>query len=193
MHALELRRQIIHLLYGPLLIVLFDRGILNLPLLFALVLIGGGTSYCIKHHRLSWVRWALLWLERPHHLEQFPARGLLFFTLGAFLNLLLFDPLIAYAGIMVLSVGDAVANIAGRHFGKLKTRLNPEKSLEGTVLGILVSIPAAYYFVPYLWGTIAAATVGMFLEIPRIRIFGFEIDDNLLIPIAASFTLSLFA
>lgn len=138
------------------------------------------------------VRWILSHFERDHHMENFPGRGILFFTIGAFLVLLLFPTHIAYAGIMILSFGDAASNLVGRHFGKIKTRLNPNKYIEGTMVGILVSIPIAYFFVPNIYAAIAASSIAMFLEMPNISLFNFEIDDNLLIPIGASFTLSLF-
>ena len=134
-----------------------------------------------------------VFFERSHHLERFPGRGILFFTVGAYLNLILFDQPIAYAGIAILSVGDAVSNIVGRHYGKIKTKLNPEKNIEGNLAGILASMPFAYIFFPNILAVLAAATVAMFLEIPAIRIFDIEIDDNLLIPIGAAFTLTLFS
>jgi len=125
-------------------------------------------------------------------LQRFPGRGILFFTIGATLCLAIFTPSIAYAGILILSLGDAASNLVGRHLGFMKTALNPNKNIEGTLVGILVSIPAAYFFVPNLMAATAAACIAMFLEIPNIRIGDFEIDDNLLIPLGASFTLSLF-
>ena len=149
-------------------------------------------SYLIKRERLNFLARLLAFFERDHHMKQFPGRGILFFTIGAYLCLLLFETQIAYAGILVLSFGDAVTNIVGRHLGRIRTRLHPEKFIEGTIVGILISIPIAYYFVPSIPAAIAAAVVAMFLEMPHIRINEFEIDDNLLIPIGASFTLSLF-
>ncbi len=192
MHQLELRRQILHLLYGPLLILLYDRGILSLPLLGMLIVIGACTSYLIWRRQLNWVAKVLAVFERPHHLEKFPGRGILFFTIGATLSLALFEKSMAFAGIMVLSVGDSVSNIVGRHWGRIKTWINPEKSLEGTVLGILTATPAAYWFFPHWPAVFAASTIAMLLEIPRLRLFGCEIDDNLIIPIVASLTLKLF-
>ena len=192
MHALEIRRQILHLLYGPLLILLYDQGLLTSPLMLAIILIGAGTSLLVKHKKLSPIARLLGFFERPHHMEHFPGRGILFFTIGSFLCLLLFEKNIAYAGIMVLSVGDAVANVAGRHLGRIKTKLNPEKYMEGTLLGILVSIPIAYYFVGNWLAASIASFVAMFLEMPNIKLFNFEIDDNLIIPLAASTTLNLF-
>lgn len=192
MHILELRRQIFHALYGPAIIILHNMGILNLSILVGMIIGGAVTSYMIKQQRMSHVRRLLAFFERDHHLEQFPGRGILFFTIGATLCLALFTASIAYAGILILSFGDAASNIAGRHLGFMKTMLNPNKNIEGTLVGILVSIPAAYFFVPNLMAAIAASCIAMFLEIPNIRIGNFEIDDNLLIPLGASFTLSLF-
>ncbi|MCK5600265.1 hypothetical protein KAR91_00160 [Candidatus Pacearchaeota archaeon] len=158
------------------------------------MIIGGiGMSMMIKKRRMSPVRWVLSHFERDHHMENFPGRGILFFTIGAFLALLLFETEIAYAGILILSAGDAISNLVGKYYGKTKTKLNPNKYIEGTIVGILVSIPIAYWFVPSIAAAISASCIAMFLEMPNIRIFNFEIDDNLLIPIGASFTLSLFA
>ncbi len=193
MHPTELRRQIFHLLYGPLLILLHARGILNLKLLFALIVIGAGTSYFIKRQRLSGVRRVLTFFERDHHLATFPGRGIFYFTLGAFLALLLFETPFAYGGIMILSVGDGLSNLVGHSFKRFKPILNPTKSLEGTLAGIVASIPAAYYFVPQFLPVVVASVVAMVLELPHIRLGRFEIDDNLIIPVAAGFTLSLLA
>ena len=192
MHKLELRRQIIHILYGPFLILLYHYGWINNSLLLGIIIGGAFASFMIRRQRLNLLAKVLRLFERDHHMENFPGRGILFFTIGAYLTLILFDRNIAYAGILMLSFADALSNIVGRHFGRIKTKLNPNKYIEGTIVGILVSIPIAYYFVPNLYAAIAASVVGMFLEMPNIRIFNFEIDDNLLIPIGAAFTLTLF-
>ena len=193
MHKLELRRQIIHIIYGPILILLYHYGILTLPILFGMIIGGTFMSLMVRKNRMNPVRWVLSHFERDHHMINFPGRGVLFFTIGAFLTLLLFPQYIAYAGILILSFGDAASNLVGRHFGKIKTKLNHDKYIEGTLVGILVSFPIAYFFVPNILAAIAASCIAMFLEMPNIRIFDFEIDDNLLIPLGASFTLSLFA
>ncbi len=191
-NTLEIRRQLIHLVYGPVLVFLYHWQILTLPILFGIIIGGGCMSMLVKRNRMNPVRWALSFFEREHHMENFPGRGILFFTIGAFLVLSLFPAHIAYAGILILSAGDAVTNLVGRHFGRIKTRLNPNKYMEGTLMGILVSIPIAYYFVPNLYAAVAASCIAMFLEMPNVRIFNFEIDDNLLMPLGASLTLSLF-
>lgn len=192
MHKLEIRRQILHILFGFALLFLHYKGILDNRLLLGMIIGGAAASLMIKKKKLSPVRKFLSWFERDHHLEKFPGRGVLFFAIGSYLTLMLFEQNVAYAGIAILSVGDAISNIVGRYMGKIKTKLNPNKFIEGNIAGIIFSIPFAYYFFPHLYAVIAASSVGMFLEIPYIRIFGFEIDDNLLIPLGASFTLTLF-
>jgi len=192
MHKLEFRRQILHLLYGFALLALYNWNYIDLKILFGMIIGGAITSIMVKKEHLSPIKKVLSIFEREHHLQKFPGRGILFFTIGATLTLLLFEKNIAYAGILILSIGDAVSNIVGRHFGKITTKLNPDKKIEGNLAGILLSVPFAYYFFPNIFAVFAAATVGMFLEIPSIRLFNFEIDDNLLIPIGAAFTLTLF-
>lgn len=192
MHRLEFRRQIAHIIYGPLLVLLYHYGWLNLEVLLGMILGGGVMSLMVKKKRLGPVRWLLSHFERDHHMENFPGRGILFFTIGAFLCFALFLKEIAYAGILILSFGDALTNLIGRHFGKIRIKLNPNKYLEGTLVGIAVSIPIAYFFVPDIFAAVSASCIAMVLEMPNVRIFGFEIDDNLLIPVAAGFTLNLF-
>lgn len=191
-HQLEIRRQLLHLTYGPILVALHYYGWLNLQILIGIIIGGSFMSFMIKQQKMTPVRWLLGYFERDHHMENFPGRGVLFFTIGSFLALWLFPIPAAYAGILMLSAGDAVSNLIGRHHGRIRTKLNPNKYFEGTLVGILVSIPIAYFFVPNLAAAISASCLAMFLEMPSIRLFGFEIDDNLIIPIAASFTLNLF-
>lgn len=193
MHKLEFRRQILHILYGFALLLLYHYSFIDNKILLGMIIGGAITSLMVKREKLSPVKRFLSLFERDHHLERFPGRGVLFFTIGTYLTLVLFERNIAYAGILILSVGDAISNVVGRHYGKISTKLNPNKNIEGNIAGILISIPFAYYFFPNIYAVIAACFVGMFLEIPAIRIFNFEIDDNLLIPVGAAFTLTLFA
>ena len=192
MHKLEFRRQILHIVYGLGLLLFYHYNIIDNKILLGMIIGGAITSLMVKREKLSPIKRFLRLFERDHHLEKFPGRGVLFFTVGTYVTLVLFERNIAYAGILILSVVDAISNIIGRYYGKISTKLNPNKNIEGNIAGILVSIPFAYYFFPNVYAVIAACCVGMFLEIPAIRIFGIEIDDNLLIPVGAAFTLTLF-
>lgn len=193
MHSLEWRRQIFHILYGPLIVLLHFYGWLTLEVLVGIIVGGSVMSLMVKKEKASLVKKFLSYFEREHHLQNFPGRGILFFTIGAFLSLWLFSTKAAYAGILILSVGDGLSNLIGRHWGRVKMALNPHKYIEGTVVGLIASVPIAYYFFDNIAAAVASASIAMFLEMPCIRIFGYEIDDNLLIPVAASFTLDLFA
>ncbi len=192
MHKLEFRRQVLHLMYGFALIFLHRYGLINQTILLVAILAGSAMSLMIKKKKLSPIARLLSIFERDHHMEAFPGRGILFFTIGAYLTFLLFEVNVAYAAIAILSTGDALSNVIGRQYGRTKTRLNPDKFIEGNLVGILAAIPMAYLFFPHFYAVFAASTVGMFLEIPHIKIFGFEIDDNLIIPIGSAFTLTLF-
>ncbi len=188
----ELRRQFAHLVYGPIIVLLHYYELLTSQILFGIIIGGAIMSLLVKKRKMGPIRWILSHFERDHHMENFPGRGILSFTIGAFLTLILFPQQIAYAGILMLSFGDATSNIIGRHYGVMKTRLNPNKKFEGTLFGIMIAFPFAYYYVPSVTAALLASCVAMFLELPKIKIFQFEIDDNLIIPVAASFTLNLF-
>lgn len=192
MSQLEFRRQSLHVFYGFILVFLHYQGIIDNNLLLGVIIGGSIVSFLVKKKKMNLIERILNVFERKKHLESFPGRGPLFFTIGSYISLILFPENIAYAGIMILTIGDAFSNIIGRHFGRIKTQLNPEKCIEGNIAGILIAMPFAYYFFPNLWAVAAASTVGMFLEIPNLKVLGLEIDDNLIIPIGASFTMTLF-
>lgn len=130
--------------------------------------------------------------ERRRHFEQFPGQGPIFYTLGAYLTLLIFSPDIAYASIMILSVGDAVSHLIGRYFGKVKTPLHPEKYIEGSVVAFLISVPFAFLFFPNLLAVILASLAAMLVEIPSFKLGSWKVDDNLLIPLVAGGILMIF-
>lgn len=138
MHKLEFRRQILHILYGFALLFLYHYNYIDNKILLGMIIGGAITSLMVKRERLSPIKRFLSLFERDHHLEKFPGRGVLFFTIGTYLTLLLFEREMAYAGILILSVGDAVSNVVGRYWGKIKTKLNPNKNIEGSIAGILV-------------------------------------------------------
>ena len=86
MNLLELRRQFIHMIYGPIIVLLFHYGLLDLKILFGIIVGGSVMSLMVKRKRMNAVRWILSHFEREHHMENFPGRGVLFFTIGAFIG-----------------------------------------------------------------------------------------------------------
>lgn len=180
----ELRRQIAHAVCGVAIIFLVKLKLLSLGLLFLILIVGGIFSLLARMVRVPFLHDILQFFERPHHMERFPGRGSFFLVFGSFLSLLLFPELIALAAIAIVAFGDSVNNIVGRYFGRVKLPWNQKKHAEGLLISILVSTMAASYFVP-LYPALFGSTVAMFLETIPMRIKWLEIDDNLLVPLAA--------
>ena len=72
------------------------------------------------------------------------------FTLGITLSLLFFPPSIAYASITVLTLGDSMANIFGKVFGKIPLPFNRKKTFEGTICGFVCAFFGSILFSLFL-------------------------------------------
>ena len=105
------------------------------------------------------------------------------FTLGITLSLIFFPPSIAYASITVLTLGDSMANIFGKVFGKIPLPFNRKKTFEGTICGFVCAFFGSILFVNPL-NALVAVTVGMLIESLPL-----QIDDNLAIPLSAGVVL----
>jgi dolichol kinase len=105
------------------------------------------------------------------------------FTLGIILSLLFFPPSIAYASITVLTLGDSMANIFGKVFGKIPLPFNRKKTFEGTICGFVCAFFGSILFVNPL-NALVAVIVGMLVESLPL-----QIDDNLAIPLSAGVVL----
>lgn len=181
--TLEIRRQVFHLLFGCLLVFLFKFYLLTTDTLFLLIVLMLIMIYFLRrYHRPSFLHQTLSFFEREKHIARFPARGILFFTIGSFLSFLLFPDAIALASIIVLSLGDSVTNVVGRYFGKLEIFYNPKKHWEGTIAGIFFATLGASFFLP-LWVAFVSATGALLIETCDFSFLGIEIDDNLTIPL----------
>lgn len=180
----ELRRQIAHLLTGIFMLFLLRYNIVNVYF-FIFALFGGGVlSITLKYYRAPILFPLVKYFERPHDLENFPGRGAFFFFLGSILALLLFEKNIAMAAIAIMAVGDSVSTIFGTYFGHIKNPFNPEKHFEGTIIAIICSTLAAFYFVSFEKAFLAA-TLSMLIESMKIPLVDKSLDDNVLIPLIA--------
>ncbi len=187
---LEIRRQSAHLLYGFILAVSLYLKIIDPYFLLGVLFIAFGLSLFSCRSSIPVFCKFLHVFERKKDLKKLPGKGLLFFTLGATLTTILFPLNIAVASILILSFGDSVSHIFGRHFGRTKTPFHDKKYIEGSIFGILVSALAASFFVPS-WSALLASTVAMILEFPEIKIKGILIDDNIIVPLGAGLTMYL--
>lgn len=191
--SFEFRRQTAHILFGVLILWGMHFALFDAVLLGIFTIVCGVLLFLIKKGVQVPVLYNLLqFFERPEHFEHFPGRGLFFFLLGAFLSNLLFPENIATASLAILLVGDAITNIAGHHLGKTKNPLNHDKTIEGTIAGILSSWMVCVLFFP-AFPSFITALVAMIVEIPKISIKGIPIDDNVTIPLSAGAILYLFS
>jgi dolichol kinase len=120
---------------------------------------------------------------RPHELDQTRKRfnGATFVTLSALLAVWLFPKMIAIASITVLVVADTAAALIGLKFGKHKLFT---KTVEGSA-AFFVSALLVVALTPnfnFIVG-IGFALLATWVELYPLKIFGFEIDDNLTIPL----------
>lgn len=191
----ELRRQAFHLLLGLVAATLFFYNVLITPMfLFMVLVIGFIISYIQKSFKLPIISSLVNFFERPDQRSKFPGRGALFFTAGVLLVVELFPKDIAVASIIILAVGDSVSHIVGRYFGKTKNPfLETEKLLEGTIAGALLAFPIAYLLaqsIPW-WHVLVACLGAMFIEAIELEANKREVDDNVIVPLAAGAILLL--
>lgn len=181
---LEFKRQVAHLLFGLAYSVTFAMGWMTPAISFALVVVALGASQFLKRRR-TFVDKIVLLLERKQQLLDLPLKGLIFFLLGASLTILLFEPTAALAGLLVLSITDSLGTLYGKYVGVAKIRWNPNKHMEGPILGGLAAWLALMSFLPFP-PALLAAYLGAFLDTLTLKIGRFELDDNLIIPLASA-------
>ena len=69
MNKLELRRQAIHLLYGPTLVILYSYKLIDTRILLGMIIGGAVASYLIKRQKLTILAKILSFFEREHHMQ----------------------------------------------------------------------------------------------------------------------------
>jgi dolichol kinase len=155
--------------------------------------IGLGISYLSQHKKIPFVHWVLQLFDRPRD-KNFPGRGAFFFLLGVFFTFLIFkgdDIRIAYASILILSVGDSLNHLfSNRVPGQFYFPWNPRKNCLGVAVGIIIGTFAAQFFVPFN-AAFLAATVAIMAETVPWHLGRFYIDDNVSVPLIAGWVMSM--
>lgn len=188
----ECKRQTAHILFGILILWGIHFNILNTLVLGLISLVVLILLYSIKKgYSIPLFSFVLSYFERKEYMMKYPGSGLFSFIFSAFLSVFFFEKTIAMAALSILVIGDAMTTLVGIHLGKNKNPLNKDKSIEGTIAGFISSLCVCFLFVP-LVPSLVTSFVGMLVEIPKIYIYKVPIDDNLIIPLSAGFTLSLF-
>lgn len=182
----EFHRQIIHTLFGMLIITSYYFDLLSTFSILLLIITGVLASILSKRTYVPFFSDFIGHLERDDVKTTFPGRGLIFFLVGALITIKLFDKDIALAALMVLTFGDSVSHIIGSKYGKLKNIFNwqGKKLLEGTICGILTGFFAAWLFVPFPMAFLGSA-VAMIAEVIEIDFNQNSLDDNIVVPLIA--------
>lgn len=186
----ELRRQLAHIFIGSTIIFLIKLGLINEGILLIIAIIGGILSITCRFYKIPFLEHILNYFERPADRKNFPGKGSFFMVLGCYLSLKFFQKDVAMAAIAIMTVGDALTTIVGTYFGKIKNPLNPKKHLEGTVIAIVVSTLAAFFFVDFpkaFLASSAALVVELFLHDKVTKI----LDDNIIVPLVAGIVIML--
>lgn len=189
---LEIRRKFMHLIIGVSVAFLLHYQIIN-----GYILIGLFFSMIIFFTLLKHYHWKIPQLmnllklfEREKHIKTSPGKSATCFIFGCAIAALFFTNDIAVVSILILAFGDSISNLVGHHFGKTLTPFHHHKKIEGPIAGIFISTLIASFFIPF-FPALIASTVAMIFEFPEWKIFGYHLDDNIIIPLSAGGTLTL--
>ncbi len=189
----EVERQLIHLLTGITLILLIrTAGDMALAVLLLLLAFYATISVVIILNKLPLSLSAFLCRWGRPSKQTIPFKGTILLLCGITLSFILFPEEIVYASIAVVAFGDSVATAIGVLIGRHKLPYSENKTVEGTVSGIIAAFLASSFFVTPVQALIGSAG-GMLLEsiidLQTIRefnsqmIFKFFLNDNFLIPL----------
>jgi dolichol kinase len=186
-HRREIYRQLYHVFNGVLAVALLYYGIINITFLGLLFVAGLLLSFISRFVKIPVIYWFLKTFDRKN--TKLPGKGALTLLLGVTLTYYIFGIVlerkeIAFAAIMVLTLGDSVAPIAGRYIGKRPHPLNNVKLIEGTAAGIAAGFLGALIFLRPI-DAILGSFFAMTLESVEFKIGEQIVDDNLSVPIVA--------
>ncbi len=178
-----------HLVFGLLYALFFSLGFINTTVSAIMLLAAIGLAVFLKSQR-SFVDQIVSLVEREDHFWNVPLKGLIYFILGCTITITYFSFVPALAGILILSVTDSIGTLYGKYMGVIKIRWNPNKHMEGPIIGGVLATVMCYSFLPFV-PALVASFVGAFIDTFNMRILGFVIDDNLVIPIVSALVVQI--
>ena len=187
----KLGRNLMHILVGIIILLLVAYYENTRWLLFYLLIISVILSFSSYFIRIPVLNWLLDNFELERHRKTFPGKSFIFFIAGSLLVIKLFPQNIALASIAILTFADPVSHFASR-MGKIRYKkpFNENKTLESTILGIIVAITVSGFFLPLKYA-IPASILAMLSEALIIKIWEDYVDDNYLIPLVAGTSIFL--
>jgi len=182
---LELRRQIFHVLLGVVLVILLHFNIIGFEVVFLMLVAGIFISLLSSKYKIPMIEWFLENFDRKNAVLR--GQGVLTCFLGILIVLLFFEKNVALASILILTLGDSFCHLG--KWGKLKNPFNNVKFIEGLLVGVAVATAGALIFVSF-WQALLGSLIAMIVESFDLKIWKWEIDDNLLIPLIAGLVMS---
>jgi len=186
----EILRQPVHILFGLFFLFLVWKNLITierLTIAFPLLLV---VLALVKTGYFPVATPLLKWLERPKDMEILPGKSLFALFISTFLLLLWFPKQITLAALMVWAVGDGLNHLIGATLGRIPVPFNPKKNVEGPIAATIVASVGAHLFLPWVPAIIGSA-FAMLVELHPHRFFGWHIPDNLTVPLAAAFAMTL--
>jgi len=183
----EAKRKTVHIcgVAIPLLYLVLQKELLILGFLLAFVLIAG----------IEWLRFrgtvSLPFLRKK---EERGIGAYVFFFIGAFLSILLFEKSIAIAAILMLAIGDAASALAGAvvnvdnpdwHEKRMK---RPEVMLVMFITSFTIGWLVLHSLPVAVFGALGATIAD---GVP-LRAYNVQLDDNLTIPLFSGVLMSCF-
>lgn len=183
---LEIKRKLLHISMGIIIVLLLLYGLIGKMHIFFLVIVSIVISFLSKKHRITLVDKFMQNFERDQNLKKFPGKGVIFYLIGIYLVLSFFPMDIALAAILILTFADSISHLFGIRFGRTRHPFVSTKFLEGWFAGLIAGFVAALVFVPW-YEALAASFFAMLVEGIEIKTGKEEeIDDNVLIPLVAA-------
>lgn len=183
----ELGRKALHISFGTTLLFLTHFEILE-PIHYVLLwFIGITLSLSIKYlERFPAINKLIAPFDKDDYL---PAQGMVYFYTTFLLLTLITTAMqlpkeyVMYP-VMMLTLADPASFFIGKGWGTHPLPLNRRKTIEGTAAGMLVASAVGLLFVAPVTAVIIGC-LAMVMDVVDLKLGNLEIDDNLLIPIAA--------
>jgi len=114
-----------------------------------------------------------------------------FYILGVFLVVLLMPKEIAMASVSLLAFADPSATLVGKRFGKTKWSTNKNKSIEGSMAMLIVSIIVLAIFHRFYGLEVSAITIiFVAIAVTLVEALPLRVGDNILIPLLGAMIMS---
>ncbi|MEM0372726.1 MAG: hypothetical protein QXO69_02730 [archaeon] len=182
--VLELKRNAFHLALGCALalMILSIEKTYSLVIFAAAIILGMILSELIvRGKKISVLDFFIRHFERENVR---PGNGVLHFLTGAFISLAFFPKETVFVAVLILAFVDSFSTVFGTCYGRIKIRKN--KTLEGFLAGFASCFIVTSFFIPLHVALVACLVASV------VELYAF-LDDNVLIPVATSLIIYLFA